>query len=322
MPWIGNFNVAEVLFSKYILLVFFFLIQLEFFFFICYSNIILVTKLTKIIQFNQVLTNFSIKNTNFTYLLLTLFLFLFFKIKSFHIDHLVIICLYLLYTLNSFLEKVNYKSVTINIIYIIIPTIFYFIFFLILSDSFLVLFFFVELYGVLYYFCFLTSYNFTNQTILKYKNGLLLLLWNNFLTTVFMSLGCFFFLKNYGTTSFVELSLLPMYNLSVYFFLVGFFWKLGLPSFHFFKLEVYRFLLKENVLLFSIITTLINFFLFFFLFSINLVFSFIYFEKILLTIFISSITLIIVNLKLINFLQFFAFSGVFTLTTISTVFLI
>lgn len=310
------------MFNKYILLVFFFLIQLEFFFYLCYSNIILVIKLTKVLQFNQVLNNFSIKNTNFIYLFIVLLLFVFFKTKSLPADYLILICLFFLYTLNSFLEKSNYKSTTINNIYIIIPTIFFFIFFLILSESFLVLFFFVELYGVLYYFCFLTSYNFTNQTILKYKNGLLLLLWNNFLTTVFMSLGCFFFFKNYGTTSFCELSLLPIYNLSVYFFLIGFFWKLGLPLFHFFKLEIYRFLLKENVLLFSIVTTLINFFLFLFLFSTNLVFSFVYFEKTLLTIFISSLILIIVNLKLINFLQFFAFSGVFTLTTVSTVFLI
>lgn len=309
------------MFSKYILLVFFFLIQIEFFFYLCYSNIILVTKLTKILQFNQVLNNFSIKNTNFIYLFITLLLLAFFKTKLFQIDSIILICLFFLFTLNSFLEKMNYKSTTANIIYIIIPTIFYFIFFLILADSFLVLFFFVELYGVLYYFCFLTSYNFTNQTVLKYKNGLLLLLWNNFLTTIFLSLGCFFLFKNYGTTSFYELTLLPVYNLYVYFFLIGFFWKLGLPLFHFFKLEVYRFLLKENVFLFSIITTLINFFLFFFIFSNSLVFSSIYCDKFILIIIISSLLLIIINLKLVNFLQFFAFSGVFTLTTVSTVFL-
>lgn len=309
------------MFSKYILLVFFFLIQIEFFFYLCYSNVILLTKLTKILQFNQVLNNFSIKNTNFIYLFITLLLLVFFKTKLLEIDFIIFICLCFLFILSSFLEKMNYKATTSNTIYIIIPTIFFFIFFLILVDSFLVLFFFVELYGVLYYFCFLTSYNFTNQTVLKYKNGLLLLLWNNFLTTIFLSLGCFFFFKDYGTTSFYELALLPLHKLYVYLFLIGFFWKLGLPLFHFFKLEVYRFLLKENVFLFSIITTLINFFLFFFIFSNNLVFSCIYFDKFLLIIIISSLLLIVTNLKLVNFLQFFAFSGVFTLTTVSTVFL-
>jgi hypothetical protein len=129
MPWIGNFNVAEVLFNKYVLLVFFFLIQLEFFFYICYNNIILVTKLTKILQFNQVLTNFSIKNTNFIYLFLVSLLFCVFKTKSFQVDYLVLICLFFLYILNSFLEKINHKSVTINTIYIIIPTIFFYFFF-------------------------------------------------------------------------------------------------------------------------------------------------------------------------------------------------
>ena len=268
------------------------------------------------------LNNFSVRNTNSVYLYLIMLVLSFFKTNFSHIDFMILICLLFLVLLNFFLEKINYKSIVVNSIYIIIPTISYFIFFLIFSSSFLILFFLIELYGVLYYFCFLTTYNFTNQTILKYKNGLLLLLWNNFLTTIFLIVSCFFLLKDYGTTSFNELSFLHIYNPYIYLFLIGFFWKLGLPLFHFFKLEVYRFLLKENVFLFSIITALINFLLFFVIFSNNIVFSAIYSVNLLLLIIFFAFFLVLTNLKLVNFLQFFALSGIFTLTTVSTVFLL
>ena len=313
---------AEILFNKSILLTFFFLIQIEFFIYLCYNNVILLTRLTKIFHLNQVLNNFSVININSVYLYLTIFVLSFFKTNFSYIDFIILICLLFLFLLNYFLEKVSYKSNISNTIYIIIPTILYFIFFLTCSSSFLVLFFLIELYGVLYYFCFLTTYNFTRKTILKYKNGLLLLLWNNFLTTILLVLSCFFLLRNYGTTSFNELSFLQIYNPYIYLFLIGFFWKLGLPLFHFFKLEVYRFLLKENVFLFSIITALINFLLFFVIFSNNVVFSVIYSVNLLLLIIFFSCFLILTNLKLVNFLQFFAFSGIFTLTTVSTVFLL
>ena len=178
----------------------------------------------------------------------------------------------------------------------------------------------MELYGVLYYFCFLTSYNFTNQTILKYKNGLLLLLWNNFLTTFFLSLGCILLLKEYGTTNFLDFNFIVSDTFSIFFFMIGLFWKLGLPIFHFFKLEVYRYLLKENVFLFSSLTILINFIIFYFFFHQNIVFSIIYSYKFIFIMILVCIVLLIVNLKIFNFLQFFALSGMFTLTTVLTIF--
>jgi len=143
--------------------------------------------------------------------------------------------------------------------------------------------------------------------------------WNNFLTTFFLALGCFYMLKEEGTTDFYELSLLRSDLYPIYFFAVGLFWKLGLPLFHFFKVEVYKYLLRENVFLFSIITTIINTVLLIVFVSQPVVFNTIYLNNFLVIILVFSIILAIVNLNLSNILQFFAFSGVFTLATVLTV---
>lgn len=225
-----------------------------------------------------------------------------------------ILALYLFFINNIFEKLMNFKSN--NITYVIMPSFLFILLFLTFIDSFLSLFFLIELYGVLYYFFFLTSYNFTTQTILKYKNGLLLLLWNNFLTTIFLTFGCFLIFKEFGTTNFNELNFMTPNGYGFHVFLVGLAWKLGLPTFHFFKLEVYRYLLKENVFLFSAVTTLINFFLFYAVFSkgiIALVVSSINFTIILVSV---TIPLLILNLKTTNILQFFALSGLLTMTTV------
>jgi hypothetical protein len=110
--------------------------------------------------------------------------------------------------------------------------------------------------------------------------------------------------------------------IAVYFFLLGLFWKLGLPVFHFFKLEVYKFLLKENVFLFSILTTIINVVLLFFCLTEPSIFTALFTHNIFVLFILFAVCLVIINLKLTNFLQFFALSGVFTMTTVLTVFLI
>jgi hypothetical protein len=296
--------------------------QLEVFFFLCYNPIILLNKSLKLIKSNQTQSVLTTSVTNTPYFILFFILFFFIKSNSVIILSLFTFSIIYLFKVSQLLEKVTNTITSNNIVYLVLPTFVSFLYLLIFVKSLLTFFFFIEIYGVLYYFLFLTNYQFTNQTILKYKNGLLFLLWNNFLTTLFLGLGCLFLAKNSGSTAFSELIFLEIDNKSIYFFLIGLFWKLGLPLFHFFKLEVYKYLLKENVFLFSIITTLFNLIIFYVFISEPTLFSCVYTHNLLVLAGVFTIVLTVVNLKLTSFLQFFALSGVFTLMTVLTVFLI
>lgn len=316
-----EFKVAEVLFSKGFFLFIIFIFHAEFFFHICYTPVISLLKSIKIFSFNQNLNNISLTNLNKIYFFFLFVFLMFWKNINFPLSLGFFFAFIFLFFINNIFEKlVNYKLN--SIIYITLPSFFFALFFLNFVDSFLMLFFFIELYGVLYYFCFLTSYNFSTQTVLKYKNGLLILLWNNFLTTFFLTLSCILFIRNYGTTTFIDLNFILLDVYIVLFFMIGLFWKLGLPIFHFFKLEIYKYLVKENVFLFSTLTILINFFLFYIFFSQIIVISLLHSYKFISIIVLFGILLLLINLKSFNILQFFALSGIFTLTTILTIFLI
>lgn len=296
-------------------------IQLEFFFFLCYTNVIFFTKqlqLTKTLKTHTVATTAT--SNSFFYLFL--FFFIFFKSS----ESLPYLWLFYMGLFIFILEKLmsyftNWQKSTTNFFASMLPLLCGFLFFILTINSFLTFFFFLELYGVLYYFAFLTTYTHSNQTFLKYKNGVLLLLWNNFLTTFFLGLGCFFILKTYGTTNFLELNYITHSSNYIYVYLIGVFWKIGLPIFHFFKIEIYKILLKENVFLFSIITTLVNLFLVYFLLSQFVVFNTIYFLNWFVLILLFLLNLILLNLKLHNILYYFAISSILTSTTVIVVFL-
>lgn len=298
-------------------------LQIEFFYFLCYDyaysflKFFKVDKLTHAVNVNQfnsytiflfvyffsaLLFNKNYSNFSFFFLLFTIFFL--------SITFIV---------LNSYIKKTKNNK---NVMVFIVPLFSVFLLFFLWSNSFLYLFFLIEIYGVLYYFTFLTNYQLTNQTLLKYRNNLLLFLWNNFLTTMFLGVSCFFFFKFFGTTSFSELFLLTRNTNIVYFFMIGLFWKLGLPLFHFFKLELYKYLLNENLFIFSVLTALINIFIFLYCFNLNIIFSSIYSNNFIIILLVFFINILIFNLKLQSFLVFFAFSGVITLTTLLTLFII
>jgi hypothetical protein len=184
---------------------------------------IFLSKLLKISKHTQPQLLVTNKNLNSIYFGIFLLSIFFIKYSVSGLSSLLILVIIYLLKVNSSLEKLETTLVSNNTIYLILPSFAAFTFLLFFIESFLTLFFFIELYGVLYYFCFLTSYNFSNQTILKYKNGLLLLLWNNFLTTLFLALGCFFLVKNSGSTNFSELFYLSTSSCGIYFFIFGFF---------------------------------------------------------------------------------------------------
>lgn len=321
MRLIDRCNVAEVSFNSTVLVVFILSLQLESFYYLCYNNFIFFTKALKMSSTRKVNTHLANYSYNTFYLVVFFFSVFFYKHNTLDNTSLFVLSIVFMLFLNKILNKVISKyTFNNNTMYLILPTFLIFLFFVFYIRSLVVFFFFIELYSVLYYFCFLSSYNFTNQTLLKYKNGLLFLLWNNFLTSLFLVLGCFLTLHATGTTDFYELSLVTTKLYPVYLFLVGLFWKLGLPVFHFLKLEIYKYLLRENVFLFSILTTLINVIILFITLSQPIFFNTLFLHNWTILVISFSILLSLVNLNTTNILQFFAFSSVFTLATVLSVF--
>jgi hypothetical protein len=312
-----------MMFSGQLLTVFILGFQVEFFLSLCYEYSVFFVKglfFSKAIQKEQPNPVFSV---NVLFGVFLSFVFLFTKgTASLYVYLWVFYCVIFI-CLAKFVHYSNIYSRNAGyfaqiFIFITISS-FYFILQL---KSFLTLFFFIEIYGAIYYFCFLSSYTFTNQTALQYKNGLMLLLWNNFLTTFFLAIGCYFLIKASGTSQFLELAEVTPTNPYVYLYLIGIGWKLGLPIFHFFKLEVYTFLLKENVFLFSIITVLVNLTILFFCLTQPIIYNTLFLNNFLFIMFLFVLMLLCINLKVTSILYFYALSSALTLATVLVLFLI
>lgn len=151
--------------------------QVEFFTNICYNNLIFFTKINQVFKANQLASNLNNARGVDT-VFLTIIFITFLTLKGSNATLFGFILILIIYILNllrvlSFLKDSYLTNSSIHIVIVSLVVFFYFLFFL---KSFLTLFFFVELYGVIYYFFFITNYSLTSQTILKYKNGILLLL--------------------------------------------------------------------------------------------------------------------------------------------------
>ena len=85
--------------------------------------------------------------------------------------------------------------------------------------------------------------------------------------------------------------------------------KLTLPGFHYLKLEIYKYLSFENVILFSVLTTYVNFVLILFLFNHNFIIQTLLLYKYLNLLLILGILFIIQKLKINNFQEFISYSG-------------
>ena len=152
----------------------------------------------------------------------------------------------------------NYDLKFINFIF----QIFFFIFFsLTLATNFLTLFFLMELLATCYYFFFLTTFSSKSKNFInKFKNLLILYLWNSFWTSIIYILFLTATIYYYGTLNFDELYL--VYSPKTWFIAYGFFFslflKLGLPFFHFYKLQIYYFFDLKLIFFYSIVTTVTN----------------------------------------------------------------
>ena len=174
---IGKYNVAEVSFNSSILVVFILYLQLESFYYLCYNNFIFFTKALKVSSTRKANTHLSNYVYNTFYFIIFFFSAFFFKNNTFDNASLFIMSTVFMFFLNKVLNRIGAASIfNNNALYLVLPTFLIFLFFIFYIKSLVVFFFFIELYSVLYYFCFLSSYNLTNQTLLKYKNGLLFLL--------------------------------------------------------------------------------------------------------------------------------------------------
>lgn len=136
-------------------------------------------------------------------------------------------------------------------------------------NNFLVLVFVLELLGIVYYFFFLTQISSLSDTFLKYRNLLSLYLWNSFLVLCLLAIINFSFVYFSGTLDFSELQYVNNTNFVLWqVVLISILWKSGAPGFHFFKIELYRYISKYLVFIFSAYTLYFNYFiLMFVLFS-------------------------------------------------------
>ena len=210
------------------------------------------------------------------------------------------------------------NSNNINLIILILIKLTLIINLLFITTNLIVFILVVELLATLYYFFFLNSLYNQKQTIIKIKNLLINYIWLSLLTLLFCIISFIFIIMGVGTLDFLELTLLSSYlNKSVYLFLfIAMAWKLGLPIFHFFKLELYQFLELDIIFYFSIFSIVINSYLYIYLgVSIPQLYTNINLFLILFII-VTNILLIYRGIDSLKFFQFLAFSGINTLSTI------
>ncbi len=115
----------------------------------------------------------------------------------------------------------------------------------------------------------------------------------------------------YGTTQFNELVLFNtnIHNEYLASLILSILIKLSLPGFHFLKIEMYKYLSLDNVIIFSVTTLFVNFLLINFLLNINLVVNIFNTFKFVCLLIVISIFIIIQKLKLSTFQEFIAYSG-------------
>lgn len=187
-----------------------------------------------------------------------------------------------------------------------------------LIENLLLFVFILEVIGITYYFFFLNHLSKSKSSFIKFKNIVSMYLWTSFLVLVFLSCFIFILVIHCGTLDFLQLDCLAstIPSITLHLLIVALFWKSGAPGFHFIKIQLYQYLPVYSILVFSVISLFINYFL--------LQFIVIMFSSILLLDkgwFL--IYLLIVNFALLlrvqvhlNFYEFLAYSATSTWATL------
>lgn len=268
-----------------------------------------ITKSTNIVIFKQYIYIILI------YLLIYFFITTKITLSASLFSLLIIYAVITQYTNKYFNNYINFLSFNVII----------FLFFFFFINNFVSFYLFVELYAILFYFFFLNvNYNSKQLYLVQYKNSILLYLFNNFLTSIIYLIGVSYIIYFKGTLNFHELTFFNHSSVEwyIYFIIVSFVIKLSLPGYHFLKIEIYKYLSVDIVILFSVITLYINFMLTIFLFNQNIVFftlsSYKFMNLLLLMVFFFFIH----KLKVSNFQEFISYSGFATNNLIILNFLI
>lgn len=203
---------------------------------------------------------------------------------------------------NIFIKNSNHMLIISSIL--VLSTMFTYV------NNFILFFIFLEFYSIIFYFYLLNQNNTSSTLLIKYKNNLLLYLFNNFLISVFFMFFISHVIYVYGTINFYELQIFSNLNNNYFIFLIlTIIVKLSLPGAHYLKIEMYKYIELESVILFSVTTLFINFLLINSLVSINIVVSVLNVYKLVILLLPLSIFIIIQKLKINSFNEFIAYSG-------------
>jgi len=307
--------VVELSFNNNYFFILLLLFQLESLIFISFKNVIFfIKKLNISLKPEKDLNNGISLSTSFI-LLWFIFILINFKCKLYFYN--IIINLFIFYVIYYILIN-YYKSISkfyfsVHILLLFFITYILSFFFIV---NFLEFFILIELYSTLYFFFYSYQKTLPTNSLNSYKINLSLLLWNNFLTSLLMFISLYFFLSENNSTNFNELFFFKNSENPIYIFMLGIFFKVGLPSFHFFKYEVYLYLNDEYIFLFPLITSLININILLTFVSINIVNIIISQEYFLYLISITLILFIVNNIKSSKITNYIATSSIITISTI------
>lgn len=211
----------------------------------------------------------------------------------------------------SFLNIKNNQTSNYSYFQSIVILLFICLYLCIFCDNYIVLLLLVELITTIYYFFFLKNSTSQSFSLIKYKNLISYYLWLSFFTLILFSLCLIGWVYLYGTLNIYELRTFKVDIKFCFLIFVAFFWKLGVPLFHFFKLELYRYLDFISLLIFSLVSLVINSFLFIYVLYILDILS-LYNTYIFILITIINFILLMQSVDKIYFFYFFAISGLNT----------
>jgi len=287
---------------------------------LCLSYIIEHTNILQLHKYNTE-TNFSKINNKFiTNLIVYYSSFWHFicygslKTTNLVSDIYIYFNVYTYFFLITFILNITFFSIkntqASNYIYFqnIIVLLFICLYLCIFCSNYIILLLIVELITTIYYFFFLKNSTDKSFSLIKYKNLISYYLWLSFFTLLFFSICLIYWVYMYGTLDIYELRAFKLnIKLSLLMF-ISFFWKLGVPLFHFFKLELYRYLDFISLLIFSLISLIINSFLFIYLLYLIDISS-LYNTYLFILISFINFLLLIQAIDKIYFFYFFAISG-------------
>ena len=164
----------------------------------------------------------------------------------------------------------------------------------------------------LYIFFFSLKYSHNSLlTVNKYKNLISYYLWLSFFTLIFIVINLIQWIFLFGTLNFTELGYFLSENQLTIFIFLAFFWKFGVSGFHFFKLELYKYLESFPLLIFSTVSLVVNtFLLIYLLYILSTILN--YSVSLLIFVMLFNIVILLQGLDKVYFFYFFAISSINT----------